>query len=50
VASESDEFPVEIRQLLYGRRPGVYRVLFTIAADTVRVLHIRLSARDELKP
>jgi plasmid stabilization system protein ParE len=50
VASESDQFPVEIRQLLYGKRPGVYRVLFTIAEDSVRVLHIRHSARDELKP
>ena len=35
---------LEIRQLLYGR----YRVLFTIARDTVYILHIRHSARQPL--
>jgi plasmid stabilization system protein ParE len=35
---------LEIRQLLYGR----YRVLFTTTHDTVYVLHIRHSARQQL--
>jgi toxin ParE1/3/4 len=35
---------LEIRQLLYGR----YRVLFTIARDTVYILHFRHSARQPL--
>jgi plasmid stabilization system protein ParE len=35
---------LEIRQLLYGR----YRVLFTVADDTVYVLHLRHSARQPL--
>ena len=30
LARESDAFPVEIRELLFGRRRGVYRILFTI--------------------
>jgi plasmid stabilization system protein ParE len=28
VAAESREAPVEVRQLLYGRQPHVYRILF----------------------
>lgn len=31
----------EIRQLLYGNRPHIYRVLFTIRDDLVRVTHVR---------
>lgn len=40
------------RQLLYGRRPNVYRVLFEIdeATRTVLVLAIRHGARDEWDP
>lgn len=54
LALENDAVGPEIRQLLYGRRCGVYRVLFTIAKNEVRVLHIRHAARqtmtaDELK-
>ena len=36
---------LEIRQLVYG----AYRVLFTVATDTVYVLHIRHGARRPLK-
>jgi len=36
---------LEIRQLIYG----AYRVLFTVAKDTVHVLHIRHGARQPLK-
>jgi hypothetical protein len=29
LAPESKEFPFEVRQLLYGRKPNAYRILFT---------------------
>lgn len=45
LAPENDAVEPEIRQLLYGRRSGVYRALFTIAGNEVRVLHIRHAAR-----
>src|SRR5262245_34350379 len=45
VASESREAPVEVRQLLYGRKPHVYRIFFAIDGDVVRVLHIRHGRR-----
>ena len=46
VAPENANFPFEVRQLLYGRKPHQYRVLFTIDRDTVVVLHIRHGRRD----
>lgn len=45
LAPENAHFPFEVRQLLYGRTPHQYRVLFTIEADTVIILHIRHGRR-----
>jgi plasmid stabilization system protein ParE len=45
VAPESAHFPFEVRQFLYGRKPNVYRVLFTISGDTVTILHVRHGRR-----
>ena len=50
LAPENDAFQDVIRQLIYGRRSGRYRVFFTINADVVRVLHVRHGARDYLEP
>lgn len=50
LAPEAVEFPFEVRQLLYGRKPHVYRVLFTIEDDTVHVLHIRRPRQQQLRP
>ena len=48
LAPENKEFPFEVRQLLYGRKPHQYRVLFTIHEDEVIVLHIRHGRRQHL--
>jgi plasmid stabilization system protein ParE len=48
LAPENAEFPFEVRQLLYGHKPHQYRVLFTIEAETVVVLHIRHGRRRRL--
>lgn len=48
LAPENDAVEPEIRQLLYGRRSGVYRALFTITGSDVRILHIRHAAREAL--
>jgi plasmid stabilization system protein ParE len=51
VAAETDKFPEEIRELLYGRGKGhKHRIIFTIREDTVYVLYVRHTARDELEP
>jgi plasmid stabilization system protein ParE len=39
----------EVRVLLFGRRPGVYRILFAIRGDVVHVLTVRHSARRGLR-
>jgi hypothetical protein len=44
------EFPFDVRQLLYGRKPNVYRVLFTIEDDIVTILHIRRPRQQQLRP
>ncbi|HWE39138.1 MAG TPA: type II toxin-antitoxin system RelE/ParE family toxin [Isosphaeraceae bacterium] len=49
-AAESDKFPEEIRELLYGKRHHRYRVLFTIREETVHILYVHHGARDELEP
>ena|SRR5437867_2123265 len=50
LAPESEAVDVEVRQLLYGKRRNVYRVLFTVQGDVVHILRIRHSARQFLTP
>ncbi len=45
LAHESVQFPFEVRQLLYGRRPHVYRILFAIDGAIVTILHVRHGRR-----
>jgi plasmid stabilization system protein ParE len=49
VAEESKAFDVEIRQLIYGKRIGAYRILFAIYEGTVHVLHVRHGRRRRLR-
>jgi len=41
LATESEVFSEEVRQLLYGKSRNKYRVLFTIREDIVYVLFVR---------
>jgi plasmid stabilization system protein ParE len=45
LAPEDADFPFEVRQLLYGRKPHVYRILFTTDGDRVILLHVRHASR-----
>jgi plasmid stabilization system protein ParE len=49
-AAESDKFPEELRQLLYGKRRNKHRIIFAIRDNYVVVLFIHHSSRDELEP
>ena len=48
VDPDSEVYGEEVRVLLYGKRRGVRRVLFTIRGDTVYVLTVRHSAQRSL--
>ena len=39
----------EIRQLVYGRRRGQYRVLFAIHENAIEILHVRHGARAPVR-
>jgi plasmid stabilization system protein ParE len=45
-APEDGLVAAEIRQFIFGRRSGAFRVLFTVVEHEVRILHIRRAARD----
>ncbi len=55
IAPESREFAIEVRQLLYGKRRNVYRVLFSVTYDNeadenvIRIYRIRHAAQRRLK-
>ncbi len=38
----------ELREYLYGRRPNVFRAIYYIDGDSVRILRIRRAARRSL--
>lgn len=48
IAEESVDLGLELREMLYGRRRGIYRILFTIEGETVNVLRVRHAAQDRL--
>jgi plasmid stabilization system protein ParE len=47
-AREQSKLDAELREVLFGKRPNVYRVVFLIDGDTVRVLRIRRAQRQPL--
>jgi plasmid stabilization system protein ParE len=46
IADESELVEREIREFLFGRHRSVWRALFTVRADEVRVLHVRRASMD----
>lgn len=45
---ESEQLGISLRQMLYGRRPGVFRILFSIEGDTVTLHYVRHSAQGPI--
>lgn len=45
---DSTAYGVETRVLLYGKKRGTYRILFTVQDDVVRILTIRHAAQQSL--
>ena len=51
-AAESPELGILIRVLLYGKKRGIYRILFLVRPDDeiVLIVRIRHASRDRLTP
>jgi plasmid stabilization system protein ParE len=47
-AEEAADLGIDLRELLHGRRPHVFRILFTIDGDTVNVYRVRHAAQDRI--
>jgi plasmid stabilization system protein ParE len=43
---ESERLGITLRQMIHGKKPGTYRILFSIEGDAVILHYIRHSARD----
>jgi plasmid stabilization system protein ParE len=48
LADEADELGIELRMLLYGRKPNVYRILFILLGSVVQFLRVRHAAQDRI--
>jgi len=50
IAPESQGSELQLRHLLYGKKPHIYRVVFELdeARSLVKVFHIRYGGRQEL--
>jgi plasmid stabilization system protein ParE len=48
-AAEHKKVKRELRQLLFGKRPNVFRAVFLIDGDVVRIIRIRRASRRALK-
>ena len=46
LAVEADELGQEVRELLIGKRRGVYRLLFIVSGKAVEILRVWHGARD----
>jgi toxin ParE1/3/4 len=47
-ADEAADLNIDLREMLHGKRPHVYRISFTIDGDNVNVLRVRHAAQDYL--
>ena len=45
---ESKAFDIVVRQLLYGKKPHIYRILFSIQAEKVYILRVRSTKQQSL--
>lgn len=46
ISPEGEAFDVVVRQLLYGKKPHTYRILFSIQDEKIYVLRIRLTKQQ----
>ncbi len=50
LADEAADLGLELREMLYGRRGGAYRILFTVDGQVVNIHRVRHAAQARLRP
>jgi hypothetical protein len=50
LAAEANRLGIELRELPFGKKGNVFRILFTVSAQRVTVHDVRHAARDWLDP
>ena len=50
IVAERDKFPEEAREMLYGKRSHMYRVVFAIRGDAVAILRVHHASQRDLDP
>ena len=50
LAPEHKQLKFELRQFIYGKHSGRYRVLFVVRGNAVHILEVRHGARRPLNP
>lgn len=48
ISPESKAFDFVVRQLLYGKKPNIYRILFSIQDEKVYILRVRSTKQQSL--
>ena len=48
-AEESEHYGEELRYLTYGKRSDVFRILFTIRDDVIRIIAMHHEAQDSIE-
>jgi plasmid stabilization system protein ParE len=50
IAPEDEHYHVGLRQVVFGKRRSVTRILYRVRGNTVRILRIRYGQRDVIPP
>lgn len=48
ISQESEAFDVEVRQLIFGKKPHIYRILFSIQNEIIYILRVRSTKQKNL--
>ncbi len=48
ISAESEAFDVIVRQLIYGKKPKTYRILFSIQGEKVYILRVRSTKQKSI--
>lgn len=48
ISPESEAFDVVVRQILYGKKPNIYRILFSVQDKNVFILRVRSTKQQSL--